>query len=79
MFVHRIWQTTGNDGLPHRRPIDNRPQASAQCHLLCAQSEWPGGRLTISLDKSKEIVYVLMGEHTQSAGFVWLVWQGGSA
>ena len=30
----------------------------------------PGGRSAIFLDKSKEIVYILMGEHTQSAGFI---------
>src|SRR2546421_2236231 len=37
------------------------------------------GLCAIFLDKSKRIVYVLMGEHTQKFDFVWLVWQSGSA
>ena len=39
---------------------------------------WLQADRPFSLDKSKGIVYVLMGEHTQGIGFVWIVWQSSS-
>ncbi|HYV32691.1 MAG TPA: hypothetical protein VEO53_16495, partial [Candidatus Binatia bacterium] len=46
----------------------------SQCHLLCPRKSEISQRLPaperFSLDKSKKIVYVLMGEHTQSTGFI---------
>jgi hypothetical protein len=54
-------------------------QASAQRHLLCGVKGMAAATQEFLLNKSTEIVYVLMGEHTQITDITGTVRQSDSA
>ena len=64
--------SSGMPGLGNLSRLQQRRQGPNVTYFDSAKVRFavPADPLAFVLDKSKEIVYILMGEHTQSAGFI---------